>query len=76
MQNAPIRNGSIVRLPDATIGEACWVSSTEARIIHGDKVLGRGPWVFDRSQLELATEDEAAEYLMRCRSAFLNRRAA
>ncbi len=69
MTNTGIRSGSIVRLPDATIGEAFWVSSTEARIVHGDKVLGRGPWVFDRDQLELATEAEATEYLSRCRAA-------
>jgi len=67
--SADIRNGSIVRLPDSSIGEACWVSSKEARVIHGDKMLGRGPWVFDRSQLQLATEAEAAAYLSRCRAA-------
>lgn len=74
-----IPNGSIVRLLDGTIAEQFWHDSTEAHVIHGDLraigAPGAGPWIFATSQLELATDDERASYLARCKAIAAHRLA-
>ena len=62
-QPLAIPENPIVRLCDGTVGEQTWASSTEAHIVHGDRALGRGPWVMYRSQLSPASPAEKADYL-------------
>lgn len=61
----PIANGTIVRLPDGSIGEQTWGDSVESHVIHSDRILGRGPWIFERWQVEPATPEERAAYIDR-----------
>jgi hypothetical protein len=59
--------GSIVRvLSDGTIGEAVWASPLTVLLVHGDRSIGRGPWVMRREQLEVAGPADAAAYCQRC----------
>ncbi len=58
-----IARGSIVRVPsDGSIGEVTWSDGVTVRLIHGDRDLGRGPWVMLRDQLEVASAPDAAAY--------------
>jgi hypothetical protein len=62
-------NGTIVRvLADSTLAELCWHSATEAHIVHGDRTLGRGPWIMRPTQVVEATAAERADYYDRVTS--------
>jgi len=61
-----IVNGSIVRVPaDESVGHAYWRGGAIV-LVHRDRILGRGPWYMQRSQVELAGPDETAAYQRRC----------
>lgn len=61
-----LANGTIVRCPDGTVGEQAFGTVGECHVIHADRTLGRGPWIFARYQIEVATAEEAAGYAKRC----------
>jgi hypothetical protein len=57
----------IVRvIADGTIGELTWSDSEEVHLVHGDAILGRGPWIMRREQVEVASAGEAEAYRGRC----------
>lgn len=62
----PIALGAVVRLPDDTLAEVTWSSYSEVHVLHGylraAGVSGAGPWIFQRHQVEEATEAEAVSY--------------
>lgn len=60
----PAPRHPVVRLPDATIGTAHY-RGTDVRVVHEDRDLGRGPWIFARTQVEPATADEVTAYEQR-----------
>jgi len=63
----PLLQHTVVRCPDGTIGEATWSSYAEVHVIHDDRTLGRGPWIFARHQVEPVLHPvEVAEYRHRC----------
>lgn len=65
----PLTNGSIVRVvSDGSIGELTWHSSTTAYVVHGDRPLGRGPWILHPTQLVPATPSERLGYWERYES--------
>jgi hypothetical protein len=65
----PLPNGTIVRvLADSTIAELCWHSADEAHIVHGDRSIGRGPWIMRPTQVVEATAAERADYYDRVTS--------
>lgn len=59
--------GAIVRLPDDSLATVVWRNDSQVRVLHEDLraagAPGAGPWIFFRSQVELATEAEQARYL-------------
>jgi hypothetical protein len=57
---------TVVRLADGSIGTVQWSSFAEVHVAHHDRTLGRGPWVFDRWQVEPASEEEIQAYRKRC----------
>lgn len=62
----PLRNGLIVRVTvDGKIGELTWHSCDTAYVVHGDHVLGRGPWIMHRDQVVPATPEERLGYWRR-----------
>jgi len=62
-------NGTIVRvLADNHIAELVWHSASEAHIVHGDRSLGRGPWILHPTQVVEATAVERADYYDRVSS--------
>jgi hypothetical protein len=64
---ARVAKGSIVRVTsDGTIGEAVWASPITVLLVHGDRSIGRGPWIMYRDQLEVASPTDAAAYCQRC----------
>lgn len=67
-----IPNGAIVRLPDGSIGEQVSGSLAESHVVHADRVLGRGPWIFARWQVEPATAEEALAYVERSQRALIH----
>ncbi len=52
----------------ADVGEVAWTSpeGTEVHVVHRDRTLGRGPWIFHPSQVQVAQEDCVAAYEARC----------
>lgn len=54
-----------VSLPDGSIGTAGPAICGEVTVIHHDRTLGRGPWIFARAQVEPATADEVTAYEQR-----------
>lgn len=62
----PLRNGLIVRVTvDGMIGELTWHSCDTAIVVHGDHVLGRGPWLMHRDRVVPATPAERLGYWQR-----------
>jgi hypothetical protein len=68
----PLYTTISVVLPDGSIG-TCLASElsadrhrTDVSVVHRDRIIGRGPWIFDRSQVREATPEEAADYLAAC----------
>lgn len=60
--------GSIVHLPDHTIGTVTAVDGCIAQIVHDDRVTGRGPWEYPVGEIIPATLTERAQYLARVRA--------
>lgn len=62
--------GSIVRLPDETLAEVVSSTHAQVRVLHGylrmAGLSGAGPWVFQRWQVEDATETEQEAYRAAC----------
>lgn len=48
----PIPSGTRVRLPDGDTGVVNWSSYAEVHVVHPGRVLGAGPWIFARYQVE------------------------
>lgn len=44
--------GTVVRLPDDELAVVNWSSHSEVHVVQPQKVLGRGPWIFARWQVE------------------------
>jgi hypothetical protein len=62
-------NGTIVRvLADSTIAELCWHSADEAHIVHGDRLIGRDPWILRPTQVVETSASERADYYDRVTS--------
>lgn len=57
----------VVVLPDNTVGEVVWASpeGDEVHVIHGDRVMGRGPWIMHPSQCERADMAQTISYMRR-----------
>jgi hypothetical protein len=69
MPSTNLPNGTIVRvLADSTIAELCWHSASESHIVHGDRLIGRGPWIMRPTQVVEATAAERADYYDRVTS--------
>lgn len=63
----PLLQHTVVRCPDGQIGEVTWSTCAEAHVIHADRTLGRGPWIFARHQVDEVTHPtEIAAYRHRC----------
>jgi hypothetical protein len=58
--------GAIVTLPDGSVGTVEWSSLSEAHVTQHDKILGRGPWIFERWQVSPSLPWEASDYAQRC----------
>lgn len=61
-------NYAVVVLPDGDVGEVSWSNCDEIHVVHDDRDIGRGYWVFPRSNsgLRLATPDIERAYSGRC----------
>lgn len=58
-----------VRLPDGSIATARRVdvgAADAVQVVHEDQTIGRGPFVFDGRQLEIASDTETKAYEARC----------
>ena len=58
--------GAIVTLPDESVGTVEWSTLAEVHITQHDKILGRGPWIFERWQVSPSLPWEASAYAQRC----------
>lgn len=56
--------GTVVRLPDDELGVIQWCSLDEAHVIQPHRVLGRGPWIYERWQVEPVTAAEVQADVM------------
>lgn len=50
--------GTLVRLPDGELAVVNWSSHAEVHVVQPQRVLGRGPWIFARWQVEPVTATE------------------
>lgn len=44
--------GTRVRLPDGDVGVVNWSSYAEVHVVHPGRMVGAGPWIFARHQVE------------------------
>jgi hypothetical protein len=68
---APLPAGAIVRGWDGAIGTVERSTRSEVAVVLHDRLLGRGPWLYQRWQVEPATPAEASEYASRCHLALV-----
>jgi hypothetical protein len=61
----PLPTGTLVRLPDGDEGVINWSSHAEVHVVHPGRILGRGPWIFARHQVEPLTASDVPAYLER-----------
>ncbi len=61
-----MRNGQIVVLPCGDVGTIKHANASTAEVVHFDRALGRGPWVYPVSALKEADLFPADSYIKRC----------
>lgn len=73
----PLAPGSIVRLPDDSIAEVTSSTHSEVSVVHGylaaAGLAGAGPWIFQRHEVEDASELEQLSYRRAVRDATASR---
>lgn len=55
-----------VTLPCGDVGTAGPAINGERKVVHHDRTLGAGPWIYPATSLTPATSEQAAAYHARC----------
>ena len=56
----PLPAGTIVKTWDGTIGHISWCSHEECDVVYPSRLAGRGPWRYERWQVEPVTAADHA----------------